>query len=185
MTIQPNDEIQIIQRIARQDRAALEQLYDRYSRVLYALAYRIIGVAEEAEEVVLDVFTQVWKIASSYDRQKSRVDTWLFMQTRSRSLDRLRKLKRKTLTQEVSAKVVGESSSGIEPLEEAVIRERRQQVSLAIQQLSEEQKQVIELAYFQGLTCAEIAARIGIPLGTAKTRIRLALNKLRRAIELE
>ena len=84
------DEISLISRIAEMDQTALSLLYDRYSRVIYTIAYKILNSSEESEEIVLDVFTQIWRIAKNYNFQKGRVDTWLFMLTRSRALDRLR-----------------------------------------------------------------------------------------------
>lgn len=99
MTVQPNDdETCLLKRIAQQDQSALSDLYDRYARVIYSLAFQIVGSVEEAEEVVLDVFSQVWRTATRYDSQRGRVDSWLFLLARSRSLDRLRALKRQTRT---------------------------------------------------------------------------------------
>ncbi len=175
------DEVALITRIAQQDETALSLLYDRYARVLYAVAHKSLGSPEECEEVVLDVFAQVWRIADRYDAQKARVDTWLFMMTRSRVMDRLRKMQR-------SAKVVAaseqdaeiqESTPGVDPIDAVVISERRSQVMAALQQIPPEQQQVMELAYYQGLSQSEIAIRTGLSLGTVKTRMRLGLNKLR------
>jgi RNA polymerase sigma-70 factor, ECF subfamily len=177
------DEAAIVKRIAHQDESALSQLYDRYARVLYAVAFKMLGTVEEAEEVVLDVFHQVWRIAVKYDAKKARVDTWLFMQVRSRSLDKLRARERAARTPMVSldAMEVDTPSPLVNPDEDVVINERRTLVIKALKQLPQEQQQVLELAYFQGLSHGEIAAQTGIPLGTIKTRIRLALGKLRGA----
>lgn len=182
MTHPPSlDEVTLLAKIAQQDQAALAQLYDRYVRVLYAIAFRSLGSAEESEEVVLDVFAQVWRIAERYDATKGRVDTWLFMMTRSRVLDRLRSLQR-------TAKVVNASENAaesqlnhpsIDPIEDALISERRTQVIAALQQIPEEQRRVIELAYYKGLTHSEIAIETGLSIGTVKTRIRLGLSKLK------
>ena len=87
----PSDDTVLLQKIVQQEQAALSQLYDRYARVLYAMALKILNSVDEAEEVVLDVFSQVWKTAHSYDPRRAQVDDWLFMLTRSRALDRLRK----------------------------------------------------------------------------------------------
>ena len=187
MAIQRNlDEVILIKRIAEQDSKALSELYDRYARVLYAVAFKMLNVVEETEEVVLDVFSQVWRTAGRYDTKKARVDTWLFMQTRSRALDKLRTRQRmaKTAIISVDAGDMEELVSPNNPEEDVVIRERKTIVIAAMKQLSPEQQQVLQLAYYSGLTHAEIAAQTGLALGTVKTRIRLGLNKLRNVLEL-
>jgi RNA polymerase sigma-70 factor (ECF subfamily) len=178
------DETTLISRIARQEQAALSQLYDRYARVLYALAFKILGTAEEAEEIVLDVFHQVWRTASSYNVTRGRVDTWLFVLTRSRALDRLRANGRKerSVNAIVDATQIQVRSPILTPEEDALICERRDIVLAALQQLPEEQRQVLELAYFHGMSHAEIASETGRSLGTVKTRIRLGLSKLRQLL---
>lgn len=177
----PGDEALLIRQMVEGDQAALSQLYDRYARVMYSLAFKMLGSAEEAEETVLDAFSQAWRNAHRYDASRSRVDSWLFLMTRSRALDRLRKRKRQSRTVEVAtvaAQSVGSESTNL-PEEDLLITERREQVGAAMVQLSQEQRQVIELAYFHGLSQSEIAKRTGMKLGTVKTRIRLGLNKLR------
>ena len=184
MTTQPSlDEISLLERIAQQDQTALSELYDRYARVLYALAFKILESVEEAEEVVLDVFSQVWRTAGRYDAKRGRADAWLFMLTRSRSLDRLRSLQRltKTATASVDAAAV-EFPASCSPEEDLLISERRTHVVAAMSKLPPEQRQVLELAYYKGLTHVEIAAQTGKSLGTIKTRIRLGLGKLREAL---
>ncbi|MGL5061928.1 MAG: sigma-70 family RNA polymerase sigma factor [Microcoleus sp.] len=178
-----SDESLLLVQIAQKDRTAFAKLYDRYGRASYALAYKILGSVEEAEEVVLDVFSQIWQKAATYDPSRSRADTWLFMLTRSRSLDRLRVLQRSLRVAEACLEDAKIPASNIaEPMEDAMIKERSERVKTALEQLPKEQKQAIELAYFQGLTCAEIAAQTGIPTGTIKTRIRLGISKLRQAL---
>jgi RNA polymerase sigma-70 factor, ECF subfamily len=179
------DEAILIKRIAKQDSKALSELYDRYARVLYAVAFRMLNVVEETEEVVIDVFSQVWRTAERYDAQKARVDTWLFMQTRSRALDKLRARQRmaKAAIVSVDAGDMEELVSPDNPEEDVVIQERQTIVIAAMKQLSPEQQQVLQLAYYSGLTHAEISAKTGLALGTVKTRIRLGLNKLRNVLE--
>ncbi len=177
---QPLNEAFLLKRIAQQDQSALAQLYDRYARVIYAVAFKSLGSVEESEEIVLDVFSQVWRTAERYDVTKGRVDTWLFMMTRSRVLDRLRSLQRTTKTQNASVKAEIQSIKvSVDPVEDVLTRERRTQVLAALSQLPDEQRLVIEFAYYQGLTHSEIASQTGLSLGTVKTRIRLGLNKLR------
>jgi RNA polymerase sigma factor (sigma-70 family) len=185
MTI-PSDShtLSLIQQIAQLDRTALSALYDRYARILYAVAFKSLGSVEEAEEVVLDVFSQVWRSAGSYDPAKSRVEAWLFVLTRSRVLDRLRArqrvAKKVTASQEVAQ--IQRVEHSVDPIETAIADEQRDHVLTALGQLPNEQRQVIELAYYQGLSHREIADKTGISLGTAKTRIRLGLSKLRSAL---
>ena len=177
---QPFNEALLLKRIAQQDQSALAQLYQRYARVIYAVAFKSLGSVEESEEIVLDVFSQVWRTAERYDATKGRVDTWLFMMTRSRILDRLRSLQRAAKTENASVEAEIQSIKvSVDPVEDVLTRERRTQVLAALSQLPDEQRLVIELAYYQGLTQSEIAAQIGLSLGTVKTRIRLGLNKLR------
>lgn len=185
MASQPvSDDSSLMGRIAQQDDTALAELYDRYARVLYAVACKSLGSKEEAEEVVLDVFSQVWRIAERYDSRKARVDSWLFMLTRSRVLDRLRAMQRanKMPTVSMEAIQIQLPPSSVDPVEEVLISERRTQVLAALETLPVEQRLVIELAYYKGLSHSEIAAQTELSLGTVKTRIRLGLNKLRVAL---
>ncbi|SRR5579883_1952172 len=183
-TERPFDEAPLLLRIAQQDQDALAELYDRYARILYSVAFKSLRSVEESEEVVLDVFSQVWRTAARYDVTKGRVDSWLFMMTRSRVLDRLRRLQRTTkvtLASENFAEIQTPKSN-VDPIENVLISERRAQVLAALSQLPDEQRQVIELAYYGGLTQSEIAAQTQLSLGTVKTRIRLGLSKLRVAL---
>lgn len=180
----PSHEAVLLIRVAQHDEAALAELYDRYARVLYSVAFRSLRSAEESEEVVLDVFAQVWRTATRYDVTKGRVDSWLFMMARSRVLDRLRSLQRATkitLASENFAEIQT-TTPGVDPLENVLISERRDRVLAALSQLPKEQRQVIELAYYKGLTQSEIAAQTNLSLGTVKTRVRLGLSKLRVAL---
>ncbi|PZV12165.1 MAG: RNA polymerase [Pseudanabaena sp.] len=176
------NEIALISRIATQDQTALSQLCDRYARVIYTIAYKILNSAEESEEIVLDVFNQVWRIAKNYNFQKGRVDTWLFMMTRSRALDRLRTYTRFDKAVEASEDALTMRSHTDSPEEDVLMKERRLYVKACLGELPDEQSRVIELAYFKGLSHSEIASQTGISLGTVKTRIRLGLKKLREAI---
>jgi RNA polymerase sigma factor (sigma-70 family) len=177
------DETHLLERITAKDQAALSKLYDRYARVIYTLAYRVLGSVEESEEVVLDVFNQVWRIAGSYSSQKGRVDAWLFMLTRSRALDRLRGLARSAKAITASTDVVKLRTNVDTPEENAIQFERSTLVKSALELLPVEQKQVLELAYYKGMTHTQIALATGKSLGTIKTRIRLGLNKLRETLK--
>lgn len=178
------DDVSLLSRIAQHDQSALSLFYDRYARIVYGLAFKSLRSVEESEEVVLDVFAQVWRIAGRYDAQKGRADTWLFTLARSRILDRLRKLQRTNSSAWVSidAVEIQPKADGVDLFEEVSIRERRSQIRTAMQTLPNEQRFVLELAYYQGLTQSEIVAQTGLALGTVKTRIRLGLSKLKSAL---
>lgn len=179
------DDVVLLTRIAQRNQLALSTLYDRYARIIYGLAFKSLRSVEESEEVVLDVFAQVWRIADRYDVQRGRADTWLFTLARSRILDRLRKNQRTTsfTTVSMDALEIQPKADSVDLLEEAFMRERRTQVLVAMQTIPEEQRLVLELAYYQGLTQSQIAAQTGWSLGTVKTRIRLGLCKLKVALD--
>ncbi len=178
----------LITKIAEGDRIALSQLYDRYSRMIYAIAWKSLNSVEDCEEVVLDVFAQVWKIADRFDANKGSIEQWLFTLARSRILDRLRKIQRlnKVVTAALAdGKEIESATASVDPLEAVEIAERRQQVLTALERIPPVQREAIEMAYYQGLTHAEIAAATGLSLGTVKTRLRLGLSKLRVEFENE
>ena len=179
--LQSKDETELIGRMVQGDQVALSQLYDRYARVMYSLAFKILGSVEEAEEVVLDVFAKAWRTAARYDASRSRVDSWLFLMTRSRSLDRLRQRQRQTKVVEAATNTAQVSSSDM-PDEALIINERRAVVAQALSELPDEQRLVIELAYYQGYSQSEIVKQTGLALGTVKTRVRLGFRKLKQAL---
>ena len=174
---------ELVRRIANQEADALRDLYDRFSGVLLALIQRIVGNAGDAEEVLQEVFIQVWKQADRYDRSRSSVSNWLSLITRSRAIDRLRKLKVKERT--VTAAFAEETNRDESPVgaRNVLFVERRQRIREALGELPQEQRQVIELAFFNSMTQSEIAEGTGIPLGTVKTRTLLAMKKLRKALQ--
>jgi len=164
---------------------ALAQLYDSTSKPLYSLALRILGNAADAEEVLLDVYQQIWRAANSFDPGRGGVWNWLVLLTRSRALDRLRNTASKR-QHEVAALPEQQSavaSSAPVPEQASILAEQETTVRRAIRTLPAEQREALELAYFSGLTHNEIAARLGVPLGTIKTRIRSAMDKLRVALQ--
>ncbi len=182
MSIPPNpDDVSLLTRISQGDQAALSALYDRYGKIIYAFALKSLRSVEESEEVVMDVFAQVWRIGDRYDAKKGRVDTWLFTIARSRILDRVRKLQRThpATTFSIDAVEIQPKADSVDLFEEAFIAERRSRMMAVMKALPDEQRLVIELAYYQGLSQSQIAAQTGISLGTVKTRIRLGLNKLK------
>lgn len=178
------DDVSLLTRIAQRDQSAMSALYDRYARIIYGLAFKSLRSVEESEEVVIDVFAQVWKIADRYDVQKGRADTWLFTLARSRILDRLRKIhtSKSSATLSIDALEIQPKADNVDLFEDVFVRERRRRIIAAMQNVPTEQRLVLELAYYQGLTQSQIAAQTGMTLGTVKTRTRLGLSKLKSAL---
>lgn len=177
----PVDDTTLLTRITARNQSALSDLYNRYAQIIYAIAFRSLRSVEDSEEVMLDVFAQVWQIADRYDATKGRVDTWLFMLARSRTTDRLRKLQCRTsaIGSIWDIAEIQVPSSGVAPLDAAIISERQKQVIAILAHIPNEQRLVLELSYYKGLSHSEIAQKTGVSLGTVKTRIRLGLTKLK------
>ena len=169
----------LIRRVADGDQSALATLYDSTSRLVFGLILRIVVDRTIAEEVLLDVYTQVWRQAASYDIKRGAPLAWLMTIARTRGIDRLRSGRHEQQHKE-SLDAIGEiTTNDASPETETVIAERRQLVRSALESLSPEQREVIELAYYSGLSHSEIALKLGQPLGTVKTRTRLGMMKLR------
>ena len=169
--------MELLKAIAARDEAALAQLYDRYRVILFGLLMRILNNREEAEDVLQEVFLQVWRKAEDFDEERGRPFTWLVTLARSRGIDRLRTLASRERVAEAGAKDVVEQVS--DAASDAFKSEQRGLVNKALAQLPDEQKRTLMLAYFDGLTQSEIATRLGAPLGTVKTRMRTGLMTLR------
>ncbi|MEO6323202.1 MAG: sigma-70 family RNA polymerase sigma factor [Thermoanaerobaculia bacterium] len=164
------------------DQACLSRLYDATSRLVYSLCLRILSDRSDAEEVTIDVYSQVWRQAARYDRTRGEPVTWLLTLAHSRAIDRLRS-RAGTKKREQALDDASEFKClDADPESASVLAQRARLVRQALSCLSPEQREVIELAYFEGLTHVEIAERIKQPLGTAKSRIRLGMVKLRDAL---
>ena len=163
-------------RAGRQE--ALAALYDESSSLVYTIVMRIVGNREDAEEVTLDVYSQVWKSASGYQADRGTVTGWLTMLARSRAIDRVRVRARKRgeETLETIAEVPDAKST---PEQRSVLAEEQARVRAALAGLPESQRELLELACYSGFTQSELASRLGLPLGTVKTRMRLGLARLR------
>jgi RNA polymerase sigma-70 factor (ECF subfamily) len=169
----------LVAAIARRHQDALDQLYERYQTVVYHLALKILGSRENAEEVVYEVFWQVWREAERYDARRGSVGAWLATVARSRAIDALRARRGNPLTEEdITERSVATDPSD-NPEEQATLAQRAALVRAALEGLSTDQRAVLELSFFGGLSHMEIAERLNEPLGTVKTRIRMALLKLR------
>jgi RNA polymerase sigma-70 factor (ECF subfamily) len=177
-------EIDLLRRVGQGDRVSFEQLYDRFSGVLFATALRILNDHEAAEDVLQDVFLQIWEKAPLYDSARGKPLTWAITLTRNKSIDRLRSVQRRYRLQDQvereaeSAEHFDDRSS----VETVDLLEKGQLIREAMAGLPKEQRHAIELAFFSGLTQTEIAERLGEPLGTVKARIRRGMLKLRDAI---
>lgn len=175
----------LLRRVASGDEHALGVLYDRWSPLVFSLCVHILADDDEAEEAVEETFWQAWRQAARYDTARGAVSTWLTTIARSRALDRLRTSRRRQeeamsdLSETKRAAVDATARRGDDPARGAEIAERRGLVRQALLALPAEQREVLELAYFRGLSQSEIAERTGQPLGTIKTRVRLAMEKLR------
>jgi RNA polymerase sigma-70 factor (ECF subfamily) len=175
----------LLRQVGDRQPAALDALYDRYAPTLLALGRRILGSLSDAEEVLQEVFLHVWNHAGRYDAGRSSVSTWLILITRSRAIDRLRTRKVVERTHETSAQENFVEHASPEGVETVFIHERRERVRSELGKLPEEQRQVLEMAFYEGLSQSEIAAKADLPLGTVKTRTLLAMKKLRNALRDE
>ena len=162
---------------------SLALLYDETSSLLFGLAVRVLSDPADAEEIVSDVYQQVWRTAQGFDPTRGSVLAWLTMLTRSRSIDRLRSAgSRRSKETSFDANIDFPSSSPA-PESQSIFAQERKLVRQALDTLVPEQREAIELAFFRGLTHVEVAEALGTPLGTIKTRIRGGMIKLREALE--
>lgn len=175
------DDAALIRLVARAQADALSELYDRYNRLVFSLALNMVGDQATAEEVTLDVFTRVWEKAETYRADQAKVSTWLTSITRYRSIDILRRQSTRPEQHSVNwAEVSPEAMPSVNSPEEATeLALQQERVRAAIAELPPDQKQALALAYFKGYSHSEIAQALDQPLGTVKTRIRLAMQKLR------
>jgi RNA polymerase sigma-70 factor (ECF subfamily) len=159
------------------DADALARLYDRYAPVLLSVGQRILGGRGDAEDLLHDVFVEVWQQAGDYSPERGSVKSWMFLRMRSRAIDRLRLASNKNV--ELGDSILATVTR--EPAEDPVLAPDRAQVRSTLQGLPPDQRVAIELAYFAGLSGAQIAMQLGVPLGTVKTRLALGMSKLRAA----
>jgi RNA polymerase sigma-70 factor (ECF subfamily) len=167
--------IDLVRRMAGGDREAFAAFYDAYSPLAFGLIRRVVGDPDEAADVLQEVFLELWRAAPTYDPRRGTPEAWVTVRARSRGIDRVRSARRREemlatpLTESAAAPTTG-------PVVEA---EDRETVHGALGALPENQREVLELAYFRGLSQSEISRRLGQPLGTVKTRMRLGMERLR------
>jgi len=173
-----NVDAAILRQIAERDPRGVELLYDRYGGVAFALAYRLLGERGSAEDVVQEAFLNVWRQGATYDTRRGTVRTWLLTIVHHRAIDQMRSVRSKA-----GADTIIDDALPLPAKEdtwtEVVQSLEHERIRLAMATLPPEQRQVVDLAYYGGFTHTEIAQRVGIPLGTVKGRMRLALDKLR------
>jgi len=180
-------EMELLRRIGQGDTESFAQLYDRYSGILYSSAFRILNQQEASEDLLQEVFIQIWEKASLYDPSRGKPLTWAITLTRNRAIDRLRSSQRRIrLKEEIEreaelADFLADKSSA----EQITLSEKHRLVHHAVEQLAPDQREAVELAFFSGLTQTEIADKLQAPLGTIKARIRRGMMKLKELLKAE
>ncbi len=175
MTITSDEKL--VDRVSMGDDQALSELYNRYSRPVYTMGVRLLGDTHLAEELVQDAFTSVWRRATSFDSDRASFATWLYRVARNRAVDLSRRRRARPIS--VGEEPLRGVSGGLEP--EADVD--GWDLARALSSLPDEHKEVLTMAYFEGLSQREISQRIDLPLGTVKSRTTAALKRLRRALE--
>jgi len=185
--LQLEAEVALLQKVARGDRRSFEELYQRFSGVLFSTAYRVLNNQEAAEDVLQDVFVQIWEKAPLYDPARGKPMTWAVTLTRNKSIDRLRSTQRRSRLQDDFQ----QESDSFEKFDDrnsfelVSAGETNDLVREVMKKLSTDQREAIELAFFSSMTQIEIAERLGEPLGTIKARIRRGLMRLRELLSLK
>ena len=185
--LQLEAEVALLQKVARGDRRSFEELYQRFSGVLFSTAYRVLNNQEAAEDVLQDVFVQIWEKAPLYDPARGKPMTWAVTLTRNKSIDRLRSTQRRSRLQDDFQ----QESDSFEKFDDrnsfelVSAGETNDLVREVMKKLSTDQREAIELAFFSSMTQIEIAERLGEPLGTIKARIRRGLMRLRELLNLK
>src|SRR6185295_9436516 len=164
------DEV-LVAAMAAGDRAALATLYERHGSLLLGLALRIVREKREAEDLLHDVFLEAWRTAKDFDPKRGRVRTWLAIRMRSRALDLQKSARVSRNTGDAGLDLLVDEAEGVSP--------DHRRVRSALAELGSDQRRVLELAYFEGLSCSEIAKRVAIPVGTVKSRLAAGLDRLR------
>ncbi len=179
-----DDDDQLITRAVAGDRGAFESLYDRYSAAVFGVALKMLGDREVAEDAVQEIFWRVWRRLASFDRSRAFAP-WLFGIAHNYCIDELRrrKVRPQPVYEDDDHPILSDIPDDVDVGEAAALADQRRILREALEQLPEEQRQALLLAYYGGLTQQEIAARLGNPLGTVKTRMRLGLQKLRALLQ--
>ncbi|HXG39169.1 MAG TPA: sigma-70 family RNA polymerase sigma factor [Bacteroidota bacterium] len=178
------EDLALIERVKRRDEQALAKLYDRYAQLLYTLALRIVSTSEEAEDVLQEVFLQIWNRSNTYMKERGTVYSWVVTLTRNKAIDRVRSKRYKQQAKEVKlddAAHLAESHT-TNPQHAVVLKEYQEIVAAAQKKLSSVEAQILDLSYYGGYSQTEIAKMLKMPLGTVKTKMRQGIIKLRQAL---
>ena len=179
------EDAELVRRITQGDREAFERLYDRYASSAFGIARRVCGDASLAEDVVQEAFLSIWRRPASYSPERGKVGSYLFGVVHNKAVDAIRHEESLRRREQAYGGMDDEVGAADEVVEGAWLALRGRQVREAVARLSTVQREAIELAYFEGLTCTEVAAKLGIPLGTAKTRLRDGMIRLRNVFGAE
>jgi RNA polymerase sigma-70 factor, ECF subfamily len=182
------DDEELMQRLACRDLGAFRALYDRYGNLVYSAVLRVLRDGQTAEDMVQEIFLRIWRKPESYVAQRGRFVTWLTSVSRNRAVDEIRSRGRRYRYEAASPEEQERelpSTDNNDPAMRAELSDQRRLILAALAKIPTEQRQIIEMAYFGGLTQQEIAERLSQPLGTVKTRIRLGMQKLRAALTPE
>jgi RNA polymerase sigma-70 factor, ECF subfamily len=174
------DDAALVAAVARVERDALAELYDRYAPLMLGAAHRVLRSRGDAEDLLHDVFLEVWQRAAGYDPARGSVRSWLLLRVRSRAIDRVRALsvaRRHGMAPAEQAEAHGAAAADVEAT--LVLRAEAGRVRDALQGLPDTQRTLVELAFFEGLSCAELAQRCALPIGTVKSRLARAMGRLR------
>jgi len=173
-----------VRRCAEGDQSALGTLYDESSQHIYGVALSVLRDTADAEEVTLDVYSQVWRSAAVYSSQRGSVVAWLLTLARSRAIDRLRsRATRQKREEPIDESPQGFHTTDSSPEQSASATQTRQRIQQALDRLPPDQREAVELAYFSGMSHSELAGHLSQPLGTVKTRIRMGMMKLREELQ--
>ena len=181
------DNQDLIALIVQKNEQALAELYDRSHRLIFSVAFNIVGRQEDAEEITLDVFTSVWEKAHTYQQDRAKPNTWLTRMARNKAIDLLRRENVRPSKHSISWSDVSPEPTSQILSPEAIAKEEaeKQRIRQAVAALPETQQEVLALAYFKGYSHSEIASTLDLPLGTVKGRIRSGMQKLRAALQDE
>ncbi len=182
--IDKSEEIALLLRVGAGDRSAFSEFYDRYSGIIFSTALRVLNDATDAEDVTQDVFVMIWEKAAMYDPARGKPLTWAVTMTRNKSIDRIRSHQRRSRLREEAGneRLPEDTINDRRPSDDVSASESGDRVREAVAKLSPEQRTVIEMAYFKGLTQNEIAERLQEPLGTIKARVRRGMMKLKKLV---
>jgi RNA polymerase sigma-70 factor (ECF subfamily) len=183
-----NEDHALMERIQRRDEQALAKLYDRYASVLYTLVLRIVPTSEEAEDIMQEIFLQVWNKSNSFLQNRGTVYSWLVALARNKAIDRVRSRRYKQQSKETRMEdtaQLADTETAAHPHRSVVLKEYQERVEKALKSLSAIEARILELSYFGGYSQTEIAKMLNIPLGTVKTKMRWGMIKLRRVVRQE